>query len=215
MNQLTSINSPPSDDGFSDVAREAEREMIRGSLLKYADWRWLVGKENTLLKQGIQLIAISVVRAWVLWEDGKPLKYRVARPREPMPDRGELGDNNSALWEHDERGDPVDPWRNTRYVYLVDPLTAELYTFATASKGGRSAVTTLCDQIERMRTAHPSAVPVLEFGAEEMPTKHGRKSKPVLKVVGWRRMDQVAPVAEPEQLALPSARQELDDDIPF
>jgi hypothetical protein len=215
MNDLTPISQSSADDGFSNMAREAQGQLIRGSLLKFADWRWTVGKENAPLKQDIQLVAIGGATAWVRWEEGKPVEHRVLRPGERMPEREELGDNSQALWECDQRGDPKDPWQNTRYLYFVDPLTAELYTYATSSWGGRSAAIMLSDQIARMRTAHPSAVPLCEFGAAEMPTKYGRKSKPVLKVIGWRKMDQVQPIAEPEQLALPSARQELDDDIPF
>jgi hypothetical protein len=215
MSDLAPINPPPVDDGFSDMAREAEGLMIRGSLLKYADWRWTVGKENTPLKQGIQLVAIGGATAWVKWEENKPIEHRVLRPGERMPEREELGEMNEGLWERDQRGDPKDPWRSTRYIYFIDPLTAELYTYATASWGGRSAAIMLSDQIARMRTAHPSAVPVIEFGAAEMKTRYGLKSKPVFKVVGWRKMDQVQPIAAPEPLALPSTRQELDDDIPF
>jgi hypothetical protein len=216
MSDLAPINPPPADDGFGDMAREAEGLMIRGLLLKFADWRWTIGKENVPLKQGTQLIAIGAARAWVRWEESKPVEHQVPRAGEMMPEREELGDMNKGLWECDQRGDPKDPWQNTRYVYLVDPLTAELYTYATSSGGGRSAAIMLSDQIARMRTVHQSAVPVIEFGAAEMKTQYGRKSRPVLKVVGWRKMDQqIQTIAEPEQLALPSARQELDDDIPF
>ena len=64
-------------------------------------------------------------------------------------------------------------------------MTADAYTFSTSSWGGREAVIGLGDTIARMRRAHPDAVPIVELRAREMPTKWGKKSKPVLKVVGW------------------------------
>ena len=43
-------------------------------------------------------------------------------------------------------GKPKDPWQNTRFVYLVNPLSAEAYTFVTSSWGGRQAVNDLAEQ---------------------------------------------------------------------
>ena len=81
---------------------------------------------------------------------------------------------------------PKTPGRTPELVYLVDPDTAEAYTFSTSSWGGRAAVIELGDQTARMRTTYPDAAPIVELRAVEMPTRFGRKSKPVLKVVGWR-----------------------------
>lgn len=72
-------------------------------------------------------------------------------------------------------------------MYLVDPLTAEAYTFSTSAFGGRAAVNDLADQIQRMRFAQPGAVPVVELRAAPMLTRFGRKSRPWFKVIEWRR----------------------------
>ena len=37
----------PADDGWDDAAGEASERTIRGHLLKFADWRWTLGKEAT------------------------------------------------------------------------------------------------------------------------------------------------------------------------
>jgi len=86
-----------------------------------------------------------------------------------------------------------------------------------------------------MRTVHPDAVPIVELRAAEMPTKFGKKSRPVFKVVGWRTASaglsaesaKPASVAKPapaERLIAPqeverTERQirdrEIDDEIPF
>jgi hypothetical protein len=115
----------------------------------------------------------------------------------------------------------ADPWRNTRLVFLIDPETAEAYTFSTSSWGGRGAVIDLGDQTARVRAVHPDAVPIVELRAA-MPTKFGRKSKPVFKVIGWKtaNVDDVKPALVERQIPAVEAEKqalacEIDDDIPF
>jgi hypothetical protein len=186
------------DDGWDDAAGEASERMIRGHLLKFADWRWTLGKEATPVDNGTRLIALGTVAMWVRWEDGKPVEHIVRRPGERLPEREKLSHTNEDEWETGPGGEPKDPWANTRLVYLVDPDTAEAYTFSTSSLGGRDAVIDLGDQIARMRTTHPDVAPIVELRALEMPTRFGRKSKPVLKVVGWKNAN-----ARPAETAKP------------
>jgi hypothetical protein len=196
--------------------------------LKFADWKWTAGKEGTPVEEGRQLVAIGTAAAWVRWEGGKPAEYRIRQTGHQLPDREELGDLDEAQWETGPDSFPRDPWQSTRFVYLVDPGTAEAFTFSTSSWGGRGAVSDLGDQIARMRFAHPSAVPVVELGAAPMQTKFGRKSKPLLKVIGWKKGGETSKDEEPRQIehnkyaeirgrgTKAAATQEaLDDEIPF
>jgi hypothetical protein len=90
--------------------------------------------------------------------------------------------------------------------------------------GGRGAVADLGDQIQRVRFTNPGAVPVVELCAAPMPTKFGRKSRPIFKVVEWRKGGSLVEGDEPPlQLthqetkgpqAVATAKQ-LDDDIPW
>jgi hypothetical protein len=211
---------PPANDGWNDAANEAAERTIRGTLLKFADWRWTSGKEATPVEDGTKLVALATAAMWVRWENGKPVEYRMREPGRRLPDREELGYDDQSEWEAGPSGEPQDPWRNTRLVYLVDPKTAEAYTFSTSSWGGRGAVTDLGDQITRMRTVHADAVPIVELRAAEMPTKYGRKSKPVFKIVAWRTADTGATVPAERQITAQKAKQEvddreIDDEIPF
>jgi hypothetical protein len=40
------LAAPVGDDGWSHAAAEAAERSIRGTLLKFADWRWTAGKEQ-------------------------------------------------------------------------------------------------------------------------------------------------------------------------
>jgi len=179
---MTTIN----DDGWIDAAAEAHERVLRGTLLRFHDWNWTHGKEANPIEKGTRLVATGTASAWVKWVKGKPTEYRMRVSGKPLPDRETLGDTDEGLWEMGPDQRPRDPWQNTRFVYLVDPDSAEAFTFSTSSWGGREAVINLGDAIARMRTAHPHALPVVELQAAPMATRFGRKSKPVFKVVDWK-----------------------------
>ncbi|WP_426613811.1 hypothetical protein [Bradyrhizobium sp. McL0616] len=212
-------------DGWEDTAAEAEARVIRGSLVKFLEGRWFIGKENEPVKEGRQLVAVATSAAWVKWQSGKPVEYRLREPRSPMPEREGLGDCEREGWENGSDGQPRDPWQSTRFVHFTDPKTAEAFTFSTSSGGGIDCVVNLADQTKRMRNKHPNAVPLVELGSAPMRTKHGWKSKPVLRVVDWKNAVNVV-VDQPEQLLLSGAEaksahaaatrvDDMDDDIPF
>ena len=173
-------------DGWDDVAAEAHERVLRGTLLKFNDWNWFRGKEAEPVEKGTRLVAIDTAAAWARWAGGRPVEYRMRQNGKPLPDRVELGSTDTATWETDPGGKPRDPWQSTRFVYLVNPDTAEAFTFSTSSWGGREAVINLGDSIARMRSAHPNALPVVSLEAAAMHTKYGRKSKPVFKIVDWK-----------------------------
>jgi hypothetical protein len=225
----------PADDGWGDAAAEGAERMIKGRILKFADWRWTAGKEAEEVASGTKLVAMATSAAWIRWEEKRPVEYRIRQPGQRLPERKELGYDDETKWEQNPSGEPQDPWCNTRAVYLVDPETLEAFTFSTSSFGGRQAVIDLGDQIARMRTVHSDAVPIVALQAAEMPTKFGRKSKPVFKVMGWKTANagaaiedggkskpavtRTAPIErqlskrEEKEAERTSLKREIDDDI--
>jgi hypothetical protein len=214
MNEIVNI-----DDGWTDAAAEAGRNVLRGTLLKFSDSRWTAGREGVPITEGTRLVAVGTAAAWVRWRAGKPVQYIMRQPRQPLPTREELGDTDKNVWEIGPDDKPRDPWQDTRFVHLIDPTTAEAFTFSTSSYGGRGAVSELGDQIARMRMAHPDAVPIVELQSAPMQTRYGRKSKPRLKVVGWRTASGGA--AQPIEQRPITAQEAVveanpyDDEIPF
>jgi hypothetical protein len=209
------------DDGWSDTAAEIESQVIRGKLLKFADWRWTKGVEGDEVGEGTQLLAIGTAAGWVKWQAGKPVQYIMRQPGKQLPKRSELGELDESAWEPGPDGKPRDPFQNSRFVYLLDPVSAEMLTFPTSSSGGRSAVINLADQIKRMRgLGHPDALPIVELGAEPMQTRYGRKSKPVFKIVRWYGGGTsveggTGDGAGPNGMAPSSLKEELEDKIPY
>src|SRR6476620_10275849 len=81
MSELAKRESAPIfTDGWDDTAAEAESRVIRGSLLKFSEGRWTIGTENEAVKEGRQLVAMANAAAWVKWQGGKPVEYRVREP---------------------------------------------------------------------------------------------------------------------------------------
>src|SRR5262245_15877838 len=203
------------DDGWNDAAVEANERVLRGTLLKFSDWNWLRGKEASPIEKGTKLVALGAAAAWVRWAGGKPVEYRMRQAGKPLPDREELGNTDATAWEVGPDGKtPRDPWQSTRLVYLVDPDTAEAFTFSTSSWGGREAVTNLGDSIARMRSAHPKALPVVSLEAAAMHTRYGRKSKPVFKIVDWKAVGSGVWDAQLPSPAQPHS-QDLNDECPL
>jgi hypothetical protein len=172
-------------DGFS-VAESTGSNLIVGKMVKFTtDSKYKVDKAD-LLPDNTRLVALNVTTAWVKWADNKPIEHLITLPGQLHRDRDELPDQDKATWEPGLNGEPSDPWRDTRYLRLIDPRTGQDFTFVSDTYGGRKAVGELKSQITNVRFAYPGAVPVVQLGSTMMPTSYGLKPRPEFKVVGWR-----------------------------
>jgi hypothetical protein len=172
------------DDGFAAAAADADRKLLKGELLKFVDGLWTLG--GAPVSAGTRYIPERVFAVWVRWEDGKPVEYVWPRPSGALPHRDTLSHNEQADWPAGIDGDPSDPWRNTRYFWLVNPTTAESFTYTNSTIGTRRAYEDLGRAVATMRKVHPKAVPIVELSATPMKTKRGVKQRPHLAIVGWK-----------------------------
>jgi len=172
-------------DGFT-VAEKAGNSMIFGKMLKFTiEGKYKVDKTDNL-PDNTTLVAVDVNTGWVKWQDSKPIEHRITQPGHLHPDRDDLPDRDKTTWQPGLNGEPADPWRDTRYLRLIDPRTGQDYTFVSDTYGGRKAVGDLKSQIGNVRFAYPGAVPVVQLGSTKMKTSFGLKPRPEFKVVGWR-----------------------------
>jgi hypothetical protein len=202
------------DDGWGDAAAESAEYIIKGTLLKFADWKWTKGKESIEVEHGTAFVALGTTAAWVKWSDGKPIEYKVRQTGHRLPDRDELGDLEEGDWELGPDNKPKDPWANTRFIYFVDPTSAQAYTFSTSSWGGRQAVNDLAEQIQRVRFGKPGTSPLVELQSEPWLTKFGRKSKPFFKVIDWRGGEPRNGGPTPAMVEGSTVRS-IDEEVPF
>jgi hypothetical protein len=211
---------------WEQAAEENAGNYIQGDSIKFRDGRFYIGKEGRAAPDGMRLAVTDLRECWVRWENGRPAQHIERSPGTPRIKREELGYPDETEWEVGIDGRPQDPWQDARYLYLVDPKTAAIYTFTTATWGGRSAVAQLGDQIARAQRAHPGALPIVKLKWAEWPTRHARKTKPLFEIVDWRRSEgaETPPPSAPERqrgsVTIESgrrapARQEIDDEVPF
>jgi hypothetical protein len=217
MSELAMRNN---DDGFA-VQDKDGGGMISGKMVQFVDGKFIIDKVETV-PAGTELIAMAMITAWVHWQDSKPVEHRITLLGRDHPDRNDLPDQDESLWPPGLGDQPSDPWKDTRYLHLMNPKSGADFTFVSDSYGGRRAVSDLKRQISNMRGMHPTAVPIVQLAATEMKTKFGKKLRPDFKVIGWRDNGQAQPepaakvLAKPAALANPaSANSDMDDDIPF
>jgi hypothetical protein len=193
--------------------------VIKGDLVKFADAHWFRGREAELMEHDTRLVVMGTAAAWVRWSGGKPTKYIVRQPGTPFPERDQLGDEDPAAWELGPDDKSRDPWMATRFVHMTNPVTAALYTFSTSSWGGRNAVIDLADAVVRYRHVRPGACPVVTLGSAPMPTKFGKKWRPVFQIVDWVGGDgaivEDKPKPEMKVISGSASNRMLDDLIPF
>lgn len=192
--------------------------MIKGTMLKFKDGFYFADKTLMLPEDqtALHLAAVDVVTCWVHWQDKLPAETRITQPGQPHPQRDELGDTDQSKWPLGLDGRPDDPWKDTRYLYLVDVATAAEYTFTCDTIGGRRAVSDLKAAIQKVRLAHPGAIAVVKLSSKAMPTSYGPKPRPAFEPVDWKDGSRgESAMAEPNPLPPPSSADEMSDEIPF
>jgi hypothetical protein len=204
-------------DGF-DVPERGGGNLIIGKLLKFNSGAYTADKTEPV-PIGTTLAAVSVTTAWVHWADGRPTEHRITLPGQTHPERDDLPDQDEDQWEEGLNGEPADPWRDTRYLQLIDPRTGADFTFVSDSYGGRRAVGELKSQIANVRFAHPGAVPIVQLSTTTMKTNYGPKPRPQFKVVSWKggggKAEPAPAMTQIEHQREPTKANAYDDEIPF
>src|SRR2546426_814486 len=127
-------------DFFKGFHRETSGKVWVGTLLKFVKGDFFAGEDNDEVELGTRFVAMmpGLLNGWIKWEDGHPVTHEMGLVIEGFKaaKRDDLGDLDKSQWEEKDR----DPWQRGNYVAFVDAKTKEVYTFASGSKGGRSAL---------------------------------------------------------------------------
>lgn len=207
------------DDGWGSVPTTASG-VLRGQAGKlHQDGKYYLMKSTAPFNTDQDLVVSGVTTAWQRWERRKPVELRITYPGAAHPDRDGLGHHDEDEWPVGPDGEKrVDPWKDVRFLYLVNPLTAQEFTIVIDNYHGRDAIGILKDQISNMRTVQPGAVPVIKLSAEKRRTKYGSLVwRPLFVIVDWRvsasKPDE--PIKQIEAPAKAGGGGLFDDDIPF
>jgi hypothetical protein len=195
---------------------EGGKNPIQGTLFTFTDGNYYQSGSSTPMPKGIRLIAVGYTKGWIFWKGKRPIwsKSKLLESGKHLPERNTLGDTDQSLWELNPDGKPKDPWRLTKYIYFIDPLTAEYWTFSSSSQGGAVAVGEVKDAIARVRTVHPNAVPEVEPVSAPWKTKYGMKTRPKFVIKGWKGGNDGTALAADAPAQLNKLDEEEEEDIP-
>jgi hypothetical protein len=170
-------------DGFSVEEKNNSNSLIIGAILKFKDGGYSIDKvyHPSGGRYGIR----DVIFAWVHWDGGKPIEHRITPLGERHPERDELPDQDQEAWPAGFDGKPADPWKDTRYLQIIDLKTGRDLTFITDSYGGHRAIGDLRAQIRNVRAAEPNASPIISLGGTQMKTRFGMKPRPQFDILEW------------------------------
>lgn len=183
---------------------------ITGRLLRFSKMgKWLAGQEQDELEDGTRMLAFvpGLKVGWVRWFDGAPAEHRMGVVADGFEkeDRAELGDLDQTAWP-ELGGRRIDPWQETNYLVMLDE-SGELYTYATSSKTGLSAIGMVSKAYGDRIRMKPDEIPIIEL--KSRPWTHrdfGEQVAPVLKITGsWakipRDFTELATAMDSEQVA--------------
>jgi hypothetical protein len=192
-NEIAKSNGQQEIDPFQDYANEvASRAHIVGNLLRFTKHgEYKSGQDQETIEEGTRMLAYmpSMKRGWVKWVDQAPEQHLVGLVIEGYrpPNREDLGDMDESEWG-ELNGKPIDPWQKVNYLTMCDG-SGQLYTFATSSKGGLSAVGELSDAYAKRRRMKPDEIPMIELYARSYNHKdYGETFAPSLKIIGWSKV---------------------------
>jgi hypothetical protein len=179
-------------NAFQQYSDAASRSRIIGKLLKFSKGEYLAGQDSEEIPEGTHLVVNmdELLVGWQKWEGGKPADSEMGRVAEGFrpPKRADLGDLDESRWETDDRGQPRDPWQLTNIAILKDPDGDQIYTFATSSKGGVSAIGELAGAYGKAMRQRPDEYPVIALNVRSYkhPNKnYGKIFTPKFDIVGW------------------------------
>jgi hypothetical protein len=181
-----------------------------GDLLKCngKDGKWSAGSQNLPIEQGRLLVAIvpEMIAGHVLWKDGElaDQSWMTASKFNARERRATLGDLDEDLWPKNEKGQPIDPWREAVMLPMIDPDTHAEFTFSSSSVGGVRAAKRLADAyIKQMRAAPETTrgcLPLVALSSNSYQhddRKRGTIYNPVFEGVDWVRASDLFLPREP------------------
>jgi hypothetical protein len=169
---------------------------------------WSAGPQNLPIEQGRLLAAIvnEMLAGHVVWKNGElaDQEWMPASKFNPRDHRAALGDHDQDLWPKNDKGEPVDPWKEAVMLPMIDPDTREEFTFSSSSVGGVRAAKRLADTYTKQMRAAPETtrgcLPVVALSSSwYLPDdkKRGKIFNPVFEGVDWVRASDLLLPREP------------------
>jgi hypothetical protein len=191
-------------------------KLLQGTVARFNSGTWADASGAALPEE---LIVTGTTHALQCWKDEKPTDVITEHP---LPDLDELNNQIPVEeWEKGMDGKPRPLWVLQHITYLLDPRSAESFTFLNSTWGARIAVDRIRDRMDNMRKLRGgNPHPVVKLESRKMKTKFGEKPRPEFTITRWVDMPGGGDVRAIEHkpdlkaLAPPTVAEELNDAIP-
>jgi hypothetical protein len=222
----TATNLPTKiDDGFNDPEVTDDRVII-GVMTRCVDGVWT--GDGVPIPASTRLLALATTMVLQHWQDETPIKTIRPKPGESytalVDQRDDLNTKiDETTWETGIDGNPRPPWVLSFVVYMLNPATAEKFTYVNSTIGARIAVADLKDKVAWMRAIRgDQVVAEVELASKPMKTKFGQKIRPHFNVTGWKTFNtahkpaqQLEPPRGVKSVEPPTLGEEMKDGIEF
>jgi hypothetical protein len=187
----TELTNEDMADYFLEFGEAATTNGFEGDLLRFNRGDYQAGQQAEVIALGTRMrVRMKKMRVGLqLWQDHAPVDTRMGLVAEGFqpPKRKDLGYLDENEWERDAEGRRRDPWQFCNHVEMIGE-NGRVFTFATASRGGLSAVGELCKEYGKHTRLHPGHDPIIELdvGSYQHRDKSiGRVKFPILRVIDW------------------------------
>jgi hypothetical protein len=202
---------------------DTSERLGQGTRLKFVDGNWdAEGRDMT----GQRLLTLRLTRGLRRWSD--ETLEEISEDAGPLPNHNDM---NAAIpqaqWRIGLNGEPEPPWQMAYAVYLLDTNTFELFNSINQTFGQRIAWEKLREQVRWCSAVRKTSMhPMVVLGSARMKTKMA-KLRPDFAVVAGEWMCLAAEATAPllthapatpallQPAAEPTAKEALDDEIPF
>lgn len=200
---------------LAGAARDLNSNDMVGLPLKFNKGVWLIQEDkDNKIKIGEEdrfcVDMLSYREGWIRWANKKPTHKLMGRRVDGFisPTRDRLPEYNKEEWPVGAKG-PEDPWQEQQELVLRNITNNELFTWTSASYGGRLAIGDLLDEYVAEARQHPGEMPVVELSSYNRPTAdYGNIPTPQLTIVSWETFGpDASPPGDKARLAL--LRQQL------
>jgi hypothetical protein len=184
------------DDPYLSFAREGAPGIV-GRLLTNKKGVWGIGKDEEPVPAGALYLALvpSMRRGMLKWVNRQVVDARMGAVSENylVPHRYTLGDLDRDQWERGPKDEPIDPWKPSYQVQLVElsPPHGDL-TFSSGSYGAKLMCQELCLVYRDQGPADPDIYPVIALTTKTRQSKEfGKIPGPWFDLKGWATVEDV------------------------
>ena len=219
-------------DGFDTYSDELDRRLLKGTQIKFTNAYTWVTRAGEEMPPDKEFIASDVTRVEAKWTKDKnaPPQTRVLLPGEKFRDVKKLNEETpKSEWIEGPNGQLKGPYENQHYLYLLDRLMKR-YTYVTSTIGGNIPISDLVQQVRDARFVYgQDTYAKVRLSDTWMKTTHSKegRQRPHFIVTGYTRkrgggeggklveLPDLTETTKLEQLAKPTAKQTVDDEIAF